>query len=76
LVDERTVALVGIAGTTEFGQVDPIEGLAKIALERKIHLHVDAAFGGFVLPFLEGDWRWDFRVPGVSSITIDPTRWE
>lgn len=71
-VDDRTVALVGIAGTTEFGQVDPIEDLAKIARERKIHLHVDAAFGGFVLPFLPGDWRWDFRVPGVSSITIDP----
>jgi len=71
-VDDRTVALVGIAGTTEFGQVDPIEDLAKIAEDRKIHLHVDAAFGGFVLPFLPGDWRWDFRVPGVSSITIDP----
>ncbi len=71
-LDDRTVALVGIAGTTEFGQVDHIEGLAEIALERDIHLHVDAAFGGFVLPFLEGDWRWDFRVPGVSSITIDP----
>lgn len=72
LVDEKTVALVGIAGTTEFGQVDPIGGLAKIARERGIHLHVDAAFGGFVLPFLKGDWRWDFRVDGVSSITIDP----
>lgn len=71
-VDDRTVALVGIAGTTEFGQVDPIEDLAKIAEDRKIHLHVDAAFGGFVLPFLPGDWRWDFRVAGVSSITIDP----
>lgn len=72
LVDERTVALVGIAGTTEFGQVDPIDGLAEIARERGIHLHVDAAFGGFVLPFLEGDWKWDFQVQGVSSITIDP----
>jgi tyrosine decarboxylase/aspartate 1-decarboxylase len=72
LVNEKTVAIVGIAGTTEFGQVDPIEGLAKIALENGIHLHVDAAFGGFVLPFLKGDWRWDFRVDGVSSITIDP----
>jgi tyrosine decarboxylase / aspartate 1-decarboxylase len=72
LVDERTVALVGIAGTTEFGQVDPIEGLARIARENRIHLHVDAAFGGFVLPFLRGDWRWDFAVDGVSSITIDP----
>jgi tyrosine decarboxylase/aspartate 1-decarboxylase len=70
LVDDRTVALVGIAGTTEYGQVDPIEGLARIAQGR--HLHVDAAFGGFVLPFLGTDYRWDFRVDGVSSITIDP----
>ena len=72
LVDNNTVAIVGIAGTTEFGQVDPIEDLAKLASERGIHMHVDAAFGGFVLPFLEGDWRWDFQVKGVSSITIDP----
>ena len=72
LVDERTVALVGIAGTTEFGQVDPIEDLAEIAEERSIHLHVDAAFGGFVLPFLKRRFKWDFSLPGVSSITIDP----
>ena len=72
LLDERTVALVGIAGTTEFGQVDPIEQLAKMAAERGIHLHVDAAFGGFVLPFLDRKFAWDFSVPGVSSITIDP----
>jgi tyrosine decarboxylase/aspartate 1-decarboxylase len=72
LVDDRTVAVVGIAGTTEFGQVDPIDELAKIAKDRGIHLHVDAAFGGFVLPFLDRDYRWDFRVAGVSSITIDP----
>jgi tyrosine decarboxylase/aspartate 1-decarboxylase len=72
LVDDRTVAVVGIAGTTEFGQVDPIDELAKIAKDRGIHLHVDAAFGGFVLPFLDSDYKWDFRVAGVSSITIDP----
>ncbi len=72
LVDDRTVAVVGIAGTTEFGQVDPIDKLAQIAKDRGIHLHVDAAFGGFVLPFLDRDYRWDFRVAGVSSITIDP----
>lgn len=72
LVDEKTVAIVGIAGTTEFGQVDPIDALADIALENGIHLHVDAAFGGFVLPFLEDDFKWNFRVDGVSSITIDP----
>ncbi|MCU0637823.1 MAG: tyrosine decarboxylase MfnA [Methanothrix sp.] len=72
LLDERTVALVGIAGTTEFGQVDPIADLARMALERGIHCHVDAAFGGFILPFLDRKFDWDFSVPGVSSITIDP----
>ena len=72
LVDDHTVAIVGIAGTTEFGQVDPIDQMGKIAIDRGIHLHVDAAFGGFVLPFLKRDFKWDFRVDGVSSITIDP----
>jgi tyrosine decarboxylase/aspartate 1-decarboxylase len=73
LVDDRTAAMVGIAGTTEFGQVDPIDQLAELAGEMGIYLHVDAAFGGFVLPFLPaGDWRWDFLLEGVSSITIDP----
>jgi tyrosine decarboxylase/aspartate 1-decarboxylase len=72
LVDGRTAAIVGIAGTTEFGQVDPIDRLAELAGERGIYLHVDAAFGGFVLPFLPGDWRWDFLLEGVSSVTIDP----
>mgnify|MGYP001341940788 CR=1 FL=1 len=72
LIDDKTVSLVGIAGTTEFGQVDPIDQLGKLAQDSGIHLHVDAAFGGFVLPFLKGDWRWDFRAEGVTSITIDP----
>jgi tyrosine decarboxylase/aspartate 1-decarboxylase len=72
LVDGRTAAIVGIAGTTEFGQVDPIERMAELAREMGIYLHVDAAFGGFVLPFLPGDWRWDFLLDGVSSVTIDP----
>ncbi len=72
LLDERTVALVGIAGSTEFGQVDPIEDLAGMAGERGIHMHVDAAFGGFVLPFLKKKFKWDFSLPAVSSITIDP----
>jgi len=72
LLDDKTVALVGIAGTTEYGQVDPIDKLAEMAAARGIHLHVDAAFGGFVLPFLDRKFAWDFSVPGVSSITIDP----
>ncbi|WP_369425743.1 tyrosine decarboxylase MfnA [Methanothrix sp.] len=72
LIDENTVCVVGIAGTTEFGQVDPIEDLSELAIENGIPLHVDAAFGGFVLPFLDREYHWDFRVEGVQSITIDP----
>lgn len=76
LVTENTVALVGIAGSTEYGAVDDIDALSGIALDAGLHLHVDAAFGGFVLPFLRDlgyDPRpFDFSVPGVSSITVDP----
>ncbi len=72
LVDDRTVGIVGIAGTTELGQVDPIGELAKIAVERGVHLHVDAAFGGLVIPFMERAVDFDFKIEGVSSITVDP----
>jgi len=71
-IDDHTIALVGIAGTTEYGVVDPIDRLAELALERDIHLHVDAAFGGLVLPFLESSPVFDFRLEGVSTISVDP----
>jgi tyrosine decarboxylase / aspartate 1-decarboxylase len=72
LIDKNTIGLVGIAGNTEFGQVDPIEDLSRLALENKLFLHVDAAFGGFVIPFLEEPYPFDFKIPGVTSIAIDP----
>jgi tyrosine decarboxylase/aspartate 1-decarboxylase len=72
LIDENTIGLVAIAGSTEFGQVDEIEKLSEIALQNNIFLHVDAAFGGFVLPFLEKTHEFDFKLPGVTSIAIDP----
>jgi tyrosine decarboxylase/aspartate 1-decarboxylase len=72
LIDNNTVAIVGIAGTTEFGQIDPIKELSDIAVERELFLHVDAAFGAFVIPFLSRDYDFDFRLPGVSSMTADP----
>ncbi len=71
-IDDNTVALVGIAGTTEFGQIDPIRELSDIAVDRGIFLHVDAAFGAFVIPFLDKTYDFDFRLPGVSSMTSDP----
>ena len=72
LIDDRTVGIVGIAGTTELGQLDPIEELSKIAVEHGIDLHVDAAFGGLVIPFMDENIRFDFELEGVSSITVDP----
>lgn len=72
LINANTIGLVGIAGNTEFGQVDPIDKLSEIALENELFLHVDAAFGGFVIPFLDKPQPFDFKVPGVTSIAIDP----
>ncbi|WP_456478691.1 tyrosine decarboxylase MfnA [Geoglobus ahangari] len=72
MVDENTVAIVGIAGTTELGQVDDIEELGRIAGDVDVFLHVDAAFGGLVLPFMDERIPFDFGVEGVSSITVDP----
>ncbi len=71
-INANTIGLVGIAGNTEFGQVDPIDKLSEIALEKDLLLHVDAAFGGFVIPFLDKPQPFDFKVPGVTSIAIDP----
>jgi tyrosine decarboxylase MnfA len=52
-IDKNTIGLIGIAGNTEFGECDPIESLSEIALKYNLPLHIDAAFGGFVYPFLE-----------------------
>lgn len=74
LIDGDTIALVAVAGTTEFGQVDPVEEVSRLALDEGLFLHVDAAFGGFVIPFLENPskYRFDFELPGVMSVAIDP----
>lgn len=72
LINENTVGIVGIVGTTEFGQVDNIVELSKIAIENKIFLHIDAAYGGFVFPFFKPHLKFDFSLPGVTSITVDP----
>jgi len=74
-VDDATIALVGSACNYGYGTVDPIEALSDIALEHGIGLHVDGCLGGWILPFgqeLGYDIpRFDFRVPGVTSISAD-----
>ena len=75
-ITENTIGIVGIAGTTGLGVVDDIPALSDLALEYGLPLHVDAAFGGFVIPFAKALGYeipdFDFRLKGVKSITIDP----
>lgn len=73
-VDDDTALLVAVAGSTELGLVDPIAALGKVAKDAGVGLHVDAAFGGYVLPFLERKRapHFDFRVRGVTSVSLDP----
>lgn len=72
LMDRNTIAIVGVAGSTEYGMVDPIPVLSDMASEREVFLHVDAAFGGLVVPFIDSDTDIDFSLSGVSSISVDP----
>jgi tyrosine decarboxylase/aspartate 1-decarboxylase len=72
LINKNTIAIVGTAGTAELGAVDPIDELSQIALHHPVHLHVDAAFGGLVIPFLTNKIPFDFRLEGVKSLTVDP----
>ena len=75
-ITEKTVAIIAIAGTTELGLIDPIDEISGIALENNIYFHVDAAFGGFSIPFLKMNGYnlpvFDFSLEGVCSITVDP----
>ena len=72
---DNTIMVVGSAPTYPQGVVDPIADIAALALERGILCHVDACMGGFLLPFLAQlgrfDEPFDFRVPGVTSISAD-----
>ncbi|TNY20210.1 glutamate decarboxylase [Rhodotorula diobovata] len=74
LVDENTILVVAILGSTYTGVYEDVAGI-NAELEKKnkaegldVTIHVDAASGGFVAPFVRPDLVWDFRLPLVSSI--------
>lgn len=75
-VDENTIGVVAILGTTFTGQFDPIKDIAeavtRLNTERgwQVPVHVDAASGGFVAPFVHPELDWDFRLPVVKSINV------
>ncbi|WP_242493360.1 aminotransferase class V-fold PLP-dependent enzyme, partial [Haloarcula hispanica] len=70
LVDEDTVCVVGVAGSTEYGYVDPIPAIADLAETVDALCHVDAAWGGFYLSFTDHDWH--FGHANIDTMTIDP----
>ena len=75
LIDSQTIMLVGSAPQYAHGTIDPITEIGALALRHDLPLHVDACFGGFVMPFLERLGVevpvWDFRVPGVTTLSAD-----
>jgi glutamate decarboxylase len=72
--DENTIGVVAILGSTFDGSYEPVQEIAQALEELEsdkgwhIPLHVDAASGGFVAPFLQPDLQWDFQIPRVLSI--------
>ena len=75
-ISRKTVLVVASAVSFPHGLLDDVEGAAAAAAARGVPCHVDACLGGFVLPFVEDAGRapsppWDFRVPGVTSMSID-----
>lgn len=75
MINRNTIAIMGSAPQYPQGVVDPIAQLGDLALSHGIPLHVDACIGGFVLPFIEKLGYpapvFDFRIPGVTSISAD-----
>jgi glutamate decarboxylase len=76
LIDEGTIGVVAVLGTTFTGHADDVAGidelLRRLRSERglDVPIHVDAASGGFVWPFLHPDEIWDFRLESVRSINV------
>ncbi|MEM1513427.1 MAG: tyrosine decarboxylase MfnA [Candidatus Thermoplasmatota archaeon] len=68
-ISSKTTCVVGIAGNTNFGYIDEIEEIAEICSEENVFMHVDAAFGGFIAPFVS-EKKFDFRSK-ISSICVD-----
>ncbi len=75
LCDENTIGVVAIMGSTMDGSYEPVadlaaalDALAAVGGRPDVPIHVDAASGGFVAPFLQPQTEWDFRIPRVASI--------
>jgi len=75
LINSNTIMLVGSAPNFPHGIIDDIAALSKLALRKKLCLHVDCCLGSFLVPFLDKagfeTQLFDFRLKGVTSISCD-----
>jgi glutamate decarboxylase len=75
-IDENTIGVAAVLGTTFTGHSDDIRGINDLLVRLRdekgldVPLHVDGASGGFVWPFLYPDSEWDFRLEQVRSINV------
>lgn len=72
LVDENTIGICAIIGTTYTGEYEDVKAINDLLVEKNLDcpIHVDAASGGFVAPFVVPDLPWDFRLEKVVSINV------
>lgn len=72
LVDENTIGICAIIGTTYTGEYEDVKAINDLLVKKKIDcpIHVDAASGGFVVPFTNPGLEWDFRLEKVVSINV------
>ena len=76
-IDENTIAVLAQVTDYAYGVISPVHEIAKLALNHNIGLHVDSCLGGYVMPFIQREFPedvpepFDFRIPGVTSISVD-----
>ena len=74
-INRNTVMLLASAPEYPHGIIDPVMEIGSLGEKNGIPVHVDACVGGFILPFIEKTGKklpvWDYRVPGVTSISAD-----
>ncbi|KAJ4288525.1 hypothetical protein N0V90_011762 [Kalmusia sp. IMI 367209] len=72
LIDENTIGICSILGTTYTGEYEDTKAINDLLIEKNLDvpIHVDAASGGFVAPFVNPGLEWDFRLEKVVSINV------
>lgn len=78
-ITPNTIAIAGSSANYPHGLMDPLDRLSELALRAGVGMHVDACYSGFLLPWLDRLGYeippWDFRLPGVTSISCDTHKW-